>query len=237
MWTRERVVAHYCDRMGFEVTPRWRFYEVFGLFRLAVIAQQIWYRYFHGQTTNEEFAVFGPAVGYLESRCRVAPERLMGQILLVRHGQASFGAADYDVLSATGWDAGASAGRRARRQGVRPPPTSIVRGDIRRHRETRGGRWPRPPGGTFSATIVDPKGEDELDRVGLVAASPDLPQGMASGEVDRRTFQRVFETATAPVDPPASPATTRRPTPRSSTRVRGPRWTDACGQGRLGSDP
>ena len=71
MWTREEVVGHYCERMGFEMTPeRWRFYEVFGLFRLAVIAQQIWYRYFHRQTTNEAYAVFGPAVGYLETRCR-----------------------------------------------------------------------------------------------------------------------------------------------------------------------
>jgi hypothetical protein len=35
-----------------------------------VIAQQIWYRYATGQTTNEAFAVFGPAVGYLEQRCR-----------------------------------------------------------------------------------------------------------------------------------------------------------------------
>ncbi|MEJ7832953.1 MAG: phosphotransferase family protein [Nocardioides sp.] len=71
MWTRSQVVAHYCERMGFDMTPeRWRFYEVFGLFRLAVIAQQIWYRYFHKQTTNEAYAVFGPAVGYLETRCR-----------------------------------------------------------------------------------------------------------------------------------------------------------------------
>jgi aminoglycoside phosphotransferase (APT) family kinase protein len=71
MWTRAEIVAHYCERMGFAMTPeRWRFYEVFGLFRLAVIAQQIWFRYFHGQTTNEAYAVFGPAVGYLESRCR-----------------------------------------------------------------------------------------------------------------------------------------------------------------------
>ena len=71
MWTRQRIVEHYCDRMGFSMTPqRWLFYEVFGIFRLAVIAQQIWYRYFHRQTTNEAYAVFGPAVGYLETRCR-----------------------------------------------------------------------------------------------------------------------------------------------------------------------
>jgi len=71
MWTRSEIVERYCARMGFEVTPeQWRFYEVFGLFRLAVIAQQIWYRYYHRQTTNEAYAVFGPAVGYLETRCR-----------------------------------------------------------------------------------------------------------------------------------------------------------------------
>ena len=33
----------------------------------AVIAQQIYYRYFHGQTHNEAYAVFGPAAQYLEA--------------------------------------------------------------------------------------------------------------------------------------------------------------------------
>ena len=71
MWTRAEIVEHYCDADGLSTDPeRWRFYEVFGLFRLAVIAQQIWYRYALGQTTNETYAVFGPAVAYLESRCR-----------------------------------------------------------------------------------------------------------------------------------------------------------------------
>ena len=74
MWTRERLVTTYCERAGLALpegpSGGWLFYEVFGLFRLAVIAQQIWYRYVHGQTTNEAYAVFGPAVGYLESRCR-----------------------------------------------------------------------------------------------------------------------------------------------------------------------
>jgi aminoglycoside phosphotransferase (APT) family kinase protein len=75
MWTREQVVRWYCDRTDRDLNAaQWRFYEVFGLFRLAVIAQQIWYRYFHGQTHNEAYAVFGPAVGYLEQRCR----RLLG---------------------------------------------------------------------------------------------------------------------------------------------------------------
>jgi aminoglycoside phosphotransferase (APT) family kinase protein len=71
MWTRAEIVDQYTARAGIVVTPEeWRFYEVFGLFRLAVIAQQIWYRYFHGQTHNDAYAVFGPAVAYLEQRCR-----------------------------------------------------------------------------------------------------------------------------------------------------------------------
>jgi aminoglycoside phosphotransferase (APT) family kinase protein len=75
MWTRWEVVEHYARRTGLTVTPeQWRFYEVFGLFRLAVIAQQIWLRYATGQTHNEAYAVFGPAVAYLEQRCR----RLVG---------------------------------------------------------------------------------------------------------------------------------------------------------------
>jgi aminoglycoside phosphotransferase (APT) family kinase protein len=70
MWTRQRVVTWYAEHTGLAVTPeQWRFYEVFGLFRLGVICQQIWYRYFHGQTHNEAYARFGPAVAYLESRC------------------------------------------------------------------------------------------------------------------------------------------------------------------------
>ncbi len=73
MPTREEFVTEYCRRAGRE-RPEWLFYEVYGLFRLAGIAQQIWYRYYHGQTSNEAFAVFGPAVQFLIARC----ERLMG---------------------------------------------------------------------------------------------------------------------------------------------------------------
>ena len=69
MLTRVEFVERYCERMGFTVTKeQWRFYEVFGLFRLAVISQQIYYRYFHGQTTNELYSMFGPAVHLLDQR-------------------------------------------------------------------------------------------------------------------------------------------------------------------------
>ena len=75
MLTRAEVVDYYCGKMAphlgiSSLTPeQWRFYEVFGLFRLAVIAQQIYYRYFHQQTTNEAYAIFGPATHYLLARC------------------------------------------------------------------------------------------------------------------------------------------------------------------------
>lgn len=71
MYTRAEVVEHYLAATGRSLTDeQWRFYEVFGLFRLGVIAQQIYYRYFHGQTTNEAYAVFGPAARHLDGRCR-----------------------------------------------------------------------------------------------------------------------------------------------------------------------
>ena len=70
MLSRAEMVDHYTARTGLSVTPeQWRFYEVFGLFRLGVIAQQIYYRYHQGQTTNEMYAVFRDVATYLEQRC------------------------------------------------------------------------------------------------------------------------------------------------------------------------
>jgi aminoglycoside phosphotransferase (APT) family kinase protein len=68
MPTRDEFVEEYC-RLSGRSRPDWLFYEVYGLFRLAGIAQQIWYRYYHGQTSNPRFAVFGPAVQFLIARC------------------------------------------------------------------------------------------------------------------------------------------------------------------------
>ena len=194
MWTREQVVDWYCGRPGLEVTPeQWRFYEAFGLFRLAVIIQQIWYRYVHGQTHNPAYAGFGPAVAYLEQRCRVSRwwRRLMGMVLLVRHGQASFGADDYDVLSETGVEQsrvlGACAGRAGRRAGGRRARRDAA---AARHRDRDGrrrpaGRWPRSwtRGGTSSTT----------SRV-VARAAPTAEPLDVGGPAG---FQRLFEEATA----------------------------------------
>jgi len=69
MLTRAEVVEYYCDQTGL-VPGNWAFYEVYGLFRLAVIAQQIYYRFQKGQTRNPQFRHFWLAVNYLMWRCR-----------------------------------------------------------------------------------------------------------------------------------------------------------------------
>jgi aminoglycoside phosphotransferase (APT) family kinase protein len=71
MPTRAEIVEHYLARTGLSLPEQgWLFYEVYGLFRLAVIAVQIWYRYRAGQTTNQAFAQFGAAVTYLIGRAQ-----------------------------------------------------------------------------------------------------------------------------------------------------------------------
>lgn len=69
MPTRDQIVDMYCHAAGRD-RPQWLFYEVFGIFRLAVIAQQIWYRFRAGQSTNPAFAGFGAAVTHLMDRCQ-----------------------------------------------------------------------------------------------------------------------------------------------------------------------
>jgi len=67
MPTRNEFVARYLALSGRSCND-FTFYEVFGLFRLAVIIQQIWARYTVGQTTNPAFAGFGDAVNTLIDR-------------------------------------------------------------------------------------------------------------------------------------------------------------------------
>jgi aminoglycoside phosphotransferase (APT) family kinase protein len=69
MLSRDEVVSYYCEKMGLSA-DNWAFYEVFGLFRLAVIIQQIYYRYHHKQTSNPAFKNFWLIVWYLDRRCR-----------------------------------------------------------------------------------------------------------------------------------------------------------------------
>lgn len=112
----------------------------------------------------------------------------MGVLLLVRHGQASFGSDDYDVLSETGHEQARLLGKHLAGHGV--TPDVVVRGDMRRHRETAEGML---EGGGWSTSVEIDPGWDEFDHLGVVAAHPDL----VAATDDRRAFQRAFEEATA----------------------------------------
>ena len=68
MLTRNEVIEYYLEKTGYQVES-FVFYEVYGLFRLAVIMQQIYYRFFHGQTKDKRFSGFVHASRYLETRC------------------------------------------------------------------------------------------------------------------------------------------------------------------------
>lgn len=69
MLSRRELVELYSQRTGLAV-DRWPFYEVFGLFRLATIVQQIYRRYHLRQVRNPAFRHYWLAVRYLDRRCR-----------------------------------------------------------------------------------------------------------------------------------------------------------------------
>jgi aminoglycoside phosphotransferase (APT) family kinase protein len=63
--TRKELVDRYAEKSGVSI-DNFDFYLCFGLFRLAVIAQQIYYRFYHGQTKDERFQMLIFAVQILE---------------------------------------------------------------------------------------------------------------------------------------------------------------------------
>ena len=65
MLTRRELVELYLTKTGRRIEC-FDFYLCFGFFRLAVIAQQIYYRYYHGQARDERFKMLIVAVQVLE---------------------------------------------------------------------------------------------------------------------------------------------------------------------------
>ena len=69
MLTRREVISYYAQQTNSPAADS-TFYEVFGLFRLSAIAQQIYYRYHRRETRNPAFKHFWIMVNYLHWRCR-----------------------------------------------------------------------------------------------------------------------------------------------------------------------
>ena len=70
MMTRQEILDFYAERTGADVS-NFQFYYVYGIWRLAVIIQQIYYRYYHGQTDNPRFKTFGQMVNGLGQLSRI----------------------------------------------------------------------------------------------------------------------------------------------------------------------
>lgn len=109
----------------------------------------------------------------------------MGQLLLVRHGQASWGAADYDVLSPRGEQQAEALGRAL----ADLRPDVVVHGDMVRQRRTA--EIAAEAAGWSVKTTLDDRW-NEMDHLAVLAR---LPQRF-DGEPDAQQFQAWFEAAT-----------------------------------------
>lgn len=122
----------------------------------------------------------------------------MSIVLLVRHGQASFGARDYDALSEIGHEQSRVLGAALAARGV--VPTLLLRGDMRRHDETAAGLLEGV--GSPVPVEVDP-GWDEFDFQHVVEVHKPhyrsrvvMLADLARTRRPREAFQAVFEEAT-----------------------------------------
>jgi broad specificity phosphatase PhoE len=125
----------------------------------------------------------------------------MGQILLVRHAQASFGSTDYDRLSELGVEQARLLGEWITNRGRRIDLT--VTGSLKRHRETAQACVAVLPAALRPAGACRPEpGFDEYDADQILArhrpelADPETLQRYLVEDGDpRRAFHQLFSTA------------------------------------------
>ena len=122
----------------------------------------------------------------------------MGRLLLVRHGQASFGADDYDALSGLGHEQARVLGESFARRGIRPE--LVLCGSLRRHEGTVAGFLDGL--GDRIPVRTDP-GWDEFDFQHVVEVHRPayrdrayLAAELARSDQPGRAFQEIFEAAT-----------------------------------------
>jgi aminoglycoside phosphotransferase (APT) family kinase protein len=68
MMTRAEVVDYYAERTGRSI-ENWTFYQVYGMFRVAVIMQQLYRRYVDGGTHNPVYAEMWRYAEFIEQYC------------------------------------------------------------------------------------------------------------------------------------------------------------------------
>lgn len=123
----------------------------------------------------------------------------MSLLLLVRHGQASFGASDYDVLSPTGHRQSQLLGKALAERGT--SPARVIHGGMRRQAETAAGLlestgWPVSPTVDSRWAEFDHQRVVEVHRPDIVPGAP-LPPDLAQAADPRKAFQAAFLEATA----------------------------------------
>jgi len=118
----------------------------------------------------------------------------MGAIYLIRHGQASFGQANYDELSSTGFEQARVLGAALRARV--PQVDAVITGAMQRHRQTAAGCL---EGMGLAASLRDMPGFREYDHDEIIVrhdprfASPgQMMAELAKTPEPRRAFQAIF---------------------------------------------
>src|SRR4051794_7091717 len=113
----------------------------------------------------------------------------MSVVLLVRHGQASWGAEDYDELSPLGEQQSRVLGAALAARGVRPDV--VLHGAMKRHRQTAEAT---AAGAGWGGDIVEDDGWNEFDHRQMLDLHP--PRVGEGEDLTRAQFQQWFEGAT-----------------------------------------
>lgn len=107
----------------------------------------------------------------------------MSLLLLVRHGQASWGSDDYDRLSSRGEEQSRLLGAALAGRGVHPD--LVLRGSMVRHRQTAEAAV---SGAGWQTTVEEDDGWDEFDHLGTLDGS--APFEHVDGEPDEDRVRR-----------------------------------------------
>src|SRR3954447_25182841 len=119
----------------------------------------------------------------------------MGVLMLVRHGQASFGTDDYDVLSSRGVRQSRRAAEILAGYGV--APTTLIHGGMRRQRETAEEMLHGAP--AWELPLEEDERWREVDHLAVIRAYPTLTDEerdqLDTGAIDARAFHELYTKA------------------------------------------